>query len=113
MAEIKAGDFVFCLGEGLAIFPVVSVDKRNNSAYLNPSIGGEGGIGGNEELHKLQLVRDSDYASDFPQFCIEPGTTFAELVAYLEVVMCDICNVACQPTEKGETCPICGMVVEE
>ena len=65
---IKVGDYVFCLGEGMAIFPVESVDETG--AYLGPSVSlGDAGTGGNESLHKLELVRESKWASDFPEFC--------------------------------------------
>ncbi len=66
--KIKPGDFVFCLGEGLAIFPVVSVDEKYNSAYLDPAVY-DTGTGGNESLRKLELVRKSEYAKIFPEFC--------------------------------------------
>lgn len=66
--DIKAGDFVFCLGDGIAIFPVASVDKEHGTAFLNPAVY-DIGTGGNESLHKLELVRDSEHAERFPQFC--------------------------------------------
>lgn len=71
--QIKVGDFVFCLGEGMAIFPVESVDKTG--AFLGMCVGplGEFGTGGSESLHKLTLVDDSEWASNFPEFCRCPA----------------------------------------
>lgn len=66
--KIKAGDFVFCVGDGIAIFPVVSVNAEHGTAYLNPAVH-DIGTGGNESLDKLELVRDSEHAERFPQFC--------------------------------------------
>lgn len=68
MQKIKAGDFVFCLGDGIAIFPVVSVDEERGTAYLDPAVH-DIGTGGNESLDNLELVRDSEHADSFPQFC--------------------------------------------
>jgi len=69
---IKVGDFVFCLGEGMAIFPVESVDETG--AFLGSCVGplGEFGTGGSESLHKLTLVDNSEWARDFPEFCRSP-----------------------------------------
>ncbi len=69
--KIKVGDFVFCLGEGMAIFPVKSVSEK--SAFLGLNVLDEEiGTGGNESLHKLTLVDNSEWASHFPQFCRSP-----------------------------------------
>ncbi|KKM85699.1 hypothetical protein LCGC14_1286410 [marine sediment metagenome] len=71
--KIRVGDFVFCLGEGMAIFPVESADETG--AYLGPSVDEccDSGTGGNESLHKLTLVGNSEWAKDFPQFCRCPA----------------------------------------
>jgi len=69
MAKIKVGDYVFCKGEGMAIFPVESV--FDTSAFLAPNVReGDIGSGGNESLCSLTRVQDSKWASDFPEFCV-------------------------------------------
>lgn len=65
---IQVGDFVFCYGDGMAIFPVASIDREAGVAYLNPAVN-DIGSGGHENLHKLTLVRDTEWAEKFPQFC--------------------------------------------
>lgn len=66
--KIEIGDYVFCLGEGMAIFPVEGIDA--SCAFLGPNVReGDVGSGGNESLHKLVRVQDSEYATNFPQFC--------------------------------------------
>lgn len=68
MTKIQPGDFVFCIGSGMSIFPVVHVINKHEVAYLNPAVSGFG-TGGCEPLQKLELVRESKYATYFPQFC--------------------------------------------
>jgi hypothetical protein len=52
----------------MAIFPVASIDRKAGVAYLNPAVT-DIGSGGHESLHKLTLVRDTEWAVKFPQFC--------------------------------------------
>lgn len=72
--KIQVGDFVFCNGEGMAIFPITSIDVKNGTAYLDPSVRPKNSFtdmatGGNEYIHSLTLVRNTEWAVKFPEFC--------------------------------------------